>query len=266
MSDGNTGNPNSKNNVSSNNNGVIGNGSSANNNNTTKTTSRSQAAAAAATAAASSALPSQPTPTLCGGTVHSRRGLLALLWSVVTCLTAMAFIVASIVTVRQSQKRNNSNSENYYQDGNYDYYNNEEGGGEGGEGQEQQQDQNQNNQYPQMAVTSRAMAFCALWTAVLATLLAIFGAVVLGVQFCWPTAQYYTCCNRQVHQTTPLALGSFIGAIIMFANLTLVCSVLFGEFEVRIVRLLCNCWCGFLSVEKQNDEQACSVAVNPRVT
>jgi len=28
-------------------------------------------------------------------------------------------------------------------------------------------------------------------------------------------------------------IGSFIGALLMFANLTLVCSVLFGEFEIR---------------------------------
>ena len=83
---------------------------------------------------------------------------------------------------------------------------------------------------PVIALTSRAMAFAALWTAVMATLLAIFGTVVLGWQS--PTGQYYTCCSPQVHRTTPIALGSFIGALLMFANLTLVCSVLFGEFEV----------------------------------
>lgn len=81
-----------------------------------------------------------------------------------------------------------------------------------------------------LAVTSRAMAFAALWTAVLATMMAIFGAVILGWQS--PTGVYYTCCSPQVHRTTPLALGSFIGGLLMFANLTLVCSVLFGEFDV----------------------------------
>ena len=97
-------------------------------------------------------------------------------------------------------------------------------GYEGGGGEEQ------NDVDSEMAVTSRAMAFSALWTAVLATLMAIFGAVVLGWQS--PTGVYYTCCSPQVHRTTPLALGSFIGALVMFANLTLVCSVLFGEFDV----------------------------------
>lgn len=84
----------------------------------------------------------------------------------------------------------------------------------------------------EIAVTSRAMAFAALWTAVLAALLSIFGTVVLGWQS--PTGVYYTCCAPQVHRTTPLALGSFIGSLLMFANLTLVCSVLFGEFEVSL--------------------------------
>lgn len=99
----------------------------------------------------------------------------------------------------------------------------------------QQYDEEQNDedqQESELAITSRAMAFSAMWTAVLATLMAIFGAVVLGWQS--PTGVYYTCCSPQVHRTTPLALGSFIGALLMFANLTLVCSVLFGEFDVSI--------------------------------
>jgi hypothetical protein len=146
-------------------------------------------------------------PSLCGGSVSSRRGLLASLWSVVACLTAIAFIVALIFTL---------SAKNAYDDQNY-YYN------EDGEEEQMEAD---------LAVTSRAMAFAALWTAVLATLMSVFGAVILGWQS--PTGVYYTCCSSQVHRTTPLALGSFIGALIMFANLTLVCSILFGEFEVSL--------------------------------
>lgn len=139
-------------------------------------------------------------PSLCGGSVSSRRGLLASLWSIVTCLIATAYVIALIFTLSD----NNSNNNN---------------------------DDGQDKNDVEMAVTSRAMAFASLWTAVLATLMAIFGAVILGWQS--PTGVYYTCCSPQVHRTTPLALGSFIGALLMFANLTLVCSILFGEFEVR---------------------------------
>jgi hypothetical protein len=116
--------------------------------------------------------------------------------------------VALVFTISAKEAR-----DDYYQ-----YYDNED--------PEQEREEEQ----AEAAVTSRAMAFAALWTAVLATLMAVFGAVVLGWQS--PTGQYYTCCSPQVHRTTPLALGSFIGALLMFANLTLVCSVLFGEFEV----------------------------------
>ena len=148
---------------------------------------------------------------LCGGVVSSQRGLLASLWSLVTVLTAVSFLLALIFTLSGDSGSDNDDG----------YYNND---GEGNKDDEEGD--------AVMAVTSRAMAFAALWTAVLATLMGIFGTVILGWQS--PTGQYYTCCSTSVHRTTPLALGSFIGALLMFANLTLVCSVLFGEFEVRI--------------------------------
>ena len=147
---------------------------------------------------------------LCGDSIGSRRALLAALWSLVTMLTAIAFLTALTFTLSARNLYKNDEYNNYY-NGN----NNPEGEG---------------HQDPEVAVTSRAMAYAALWTAVLASLLTVFGTVVLGWQS--PTGQYYTCCSSNVHRTTPLSLGSFIGALIMFANLTLVCSVLFGEFEV----------------------------------
>jgi hypothetical protein len=150
-------------------------------------------------------------PTLCGGAISSRRGLLASLWSLVIILTLVAFLAALVFA--QSSGTANANS----------YYNDDNNNG----GHENQQ----NEKNAQIAVTSRALAFSALWTAVLAALMAVFGTVILGWQS--PTGLYYTCCSSSVHRTTPLGLGSFIGALLMFANLTLVCSVLFGEFEVR---------------------------------
>ena len=141
----------------------------------------------------------------------SRRGLLASLWTLVTALTAVAFLTALGFTLQHTEDVEND----------YDYNNAAERGDF------------------DLAVTSRAMGFCAMWTAILATLLAIFGAVILGWQS--PTGQYYTCCSPQVHKTTPIAMGSFIGALFMFANLTLVNSLLFAEFEVRVLQ-----WCSVL--------------------
>ena len=145
-------------------------------------------------------------PTLCGTSISSRRSLLASLWFLVTVLTALSFLMALAFAL--SSKASDSND---------DYFNNNNADG---------QDQID----PDIAVTSRALAFSALWTAVLAALMSVFGTVILGWQS--PTGQYYTCCSSSVHRTTPLGLGSFIGALLMFANMTLICSVLFGEFEV----------------------------------
>mmetsp|Transcript_15722 Transcript_15722/g.36209 ORF Transcript_15722/g.36209 Transcript_15722/m.36209 type:complete len:175 (-) Transcript_15722:606-1130(-) len=146
-----------------------------------------------------------------GNLISSKRGLLASLWSVVTILTVITFLTAFIYALSTSD------------DGDRQNYNNNEDGGS--------QDEREDGKYEaEVAVTSRALAFSALWTGVLAALLSIFGTVILGWQS--PTGQYYTCCSSSVHRTTPLGIGSFIGALLMFANLTLVCSVLFGEFQV----------------------------------
>lgn len=151
---------------------------------------------------------------LCGSIIQSRRGLLAFIWSLVTLLTMISFIVALFFTISAKNMD--------------EYYNDQDDAQGNREGDEQEID-------PEIAVTSRAMAFAALWTAVLACLMSVFGTVILGFQS--PTGQYYTCCAGNVHKTTPLGLGSFIGALLMFANLTLVCSVLFGEFEVRLLHV-----------------------------
>jgi hypothetical protein len=161
---------------------------------------------------------------LCGETINSQRGLLASIWTVVSLLTAISFLTAFIFAV---SAQSNKNEDDEYSNRYNNYYD--------GEGQQQgSQDmaaEDERND-PEVAVTSRALAFSALWTGVMAALLSVFGTVILGWQS--PTGQYYTCCSSSVHRTTPLGLGSFIGALLMFANLTLICSVLFGEFEVSV--------------------------------
>jgi len=144
---------------------------------------------------------------ICSAVVKSRRGLSAFIWSLVTLAALLSFASAIIfalatnsVDMETDDGANNNNAEN-------------------------------GALVPEIAVTSRAMAFAALWTAVLASLMSIFGTVILGFQSL--TGQYYTCCSANVHRTTPLGLGAFIGALLMFANVTLVCSVLFSEFEIR---------------------------------
>ena len=141
----------------------------------------------------------------------SRRSLLAALWSIVGLLTLTSFVIA-VVFAYANQKYDNEYAE----------YNND------------WSNDNKQNQYQQsqaVSVTSRAMVFAAIWTAVLSGILVIYGTVILGVRM--PTGKYYACCAGNVHRMTPVSLGAFGGSLLMFANLTLVCAILFGEFEVR---------------------------------
>ncbi|KAG7355841.1 hypothetical protein IV203_000527 [Nitzschia inconspicua] len=160
---------------------------------------------------------------LCGDRISSRRALLASLWSVVSLLTVISFLTAFIFAISAQ----NNDEEDDYGNGRYNNYYNNNNNNNNNAGASQDEERND----PEVAVTSRALAFSALWTGVMAALLSVFGTVILGWQS--PTGQYYTCCSSSVHRTTPLGLGSFIGALLMFANLTLICSVLFGEFEIR---------------------------------
>ena len=140
------------------------------------------------------------------------------MWFIVNVMSLVAFVVALIFGLSSKDVYANEYNQNYSSN------NDDEEGNIGDSG----------GQYdimnPELAVTSRAIAFAAMWTAVLAVLLSILGTVILGWQS--PTGQYYTCCSSQVHRTTPITLGGFIGALLMFANLALVCAMLFGEFEV----------------------------------
>lgn len=154
---------------------------------------------------------------------NSKRGFLASLWSLLTILTAICFLAAFIFVVSTNNKyEDGDGNEQYYNRYNYNNDENKEGS----------QDEQEYEEWKRIAVTSRALTFSALWTGVLAVLLSVFGTVIIGYQSPF-SGLYYTCCSSSVHRTTPLGIGSFIGALLMFANLTLVCSVLFGEFEIR---------------------------------
>jgi len=154
----------------------------------------------------------------------SRRSLLAALWSIVGLLTLTSFVIAIVFACA---------SENYYDSSSNGNGNNNNNGGGGGSGDDRQQQQQQNGGGGNaISVTSRAMVFAAIWTAVLSGILVVYGTVILGVRV--PvTGKYYSCCRGNVHRMTPMSLGAFGGSLLMFANLTLVFAILFGEFEVR---------------------------------
>ena len=138
----------------------------------------------------------------------SKRSLLAFLWSIVCLLTALAFGTAAIFA---------ASSRSLY--------------GGGGGGGDDAWDGREGGSGDTFYVTSRALAFTALWMAALAVVMSAVGTVVLG--WVGPTGRYYWCCRSNILRTTPLSLGGFIGGLLMFANLTLVCAGLFAEFKIK---------------------------------
>lgn len=154
-------------------------------------------------------------PSLCDS-IRSKRSLLAACWTIVNLLALLSFVSAFVFALAARNSGGNNNNNNYY----------ENNGDEDGDGEQQQQQEEAT-----ISVTSRAMAFAALWTMVISGVLGLFGTILLGFQS--PSGNYFWCCPTMVHTTTPLSIGGFIGSLLMFSNLTLVCSVLFGEFQIR---------------------------------
>jgi len=159
-------------------------------------------------------------PPLCS-TIRSKRSLLAVCWSIVNLLALLSFVSAFVFAL--TTKNSSSNNNNYYNNNNNNNNNNNEN--------ENENENQQQEEEPAISVTSRAMAFAALWTMVISGILGLFGTILLGFQS--PAGNYFWCCPTKVHTTNPLSMGGFIGALLMFSNLTLVCSVLFGEFQIR---------------------------------
>uniref|UniRef100_A0A7S4N056 Uncharacterized protein n=1 Tax=Odontella aurita TaxID=265563 RepID=A0A7S4N056_9STRA len=168
------------------------------------------------------------TESICGSVIKSKRGALAMGWSIVVILTFIALLTALIFSIQNNYYAANYADENYA-DENYDEDENE--------GNDKNKNKNGMVRAVDIVVSSRAMAFAAVWTAILAGIMAVYGTVVLGVQSL--SGKYYWCCSKDVHNTTPLSIGMFIGSLLMFANVTLVCSVLFSEFQV--CRHVCSC-------------------------
>lgn len=81
-------------------------------------------------------------------------------------------------------------------------------------------------------VSNRIITFVTAWTAVLSVMIGIAGAVVIG--FVGLGGRYHSSCSRSLCSTTrEIVLGSFMGALFVLSNLTLICAVLFGDVTVR---------------------------------
>lgn len=84
-----------------------------------------------------------------------------------------------------------------------------------------------------MSMPSSSMTFTAVYTVIMALALNIYGSTAI-VGFTSLRGVYIGPCFSSPG-TSRLKLGVFGGAIVFFANILLVCAVIFGEVRVRMI-------------------------------
>jgi hypothetical protein len=183
------------------------------------------------------------TPSLCGGFLTDKRSMVAFTWSITTVLTLFAFITAVILMIQvhthYRRLRNYYDGDDWYQNSNY-YYNNNNNNNWEGEGEQEGEEQQHNShdeQYEQIresyqllsSMSARSITFVAVYTMILATALSCYGSMAI-VGFTSLRGVYIAPCFSS--GGNKLRVGIFGGAIVIFANLLLVCAVVLGEVKV----------------------------------
>mmetsp|Transcript_11671 Transcript_11671/g.24682 ORF Transcript_11671/g.24682 Transcript_11671/m.24682 type:complete len:314 (+) Transcript_11671:456-1397(+) len=181
------------------------------------------------------------TPSLCGGFLTDKRSMVAFTWSVTTVLTIFAFATALVLTVKVHTHY--KYLERYY-DGddwyaqNYAYYNyensqdgeNDDGNNENGDSHDEKyRDQIRESYMLLSQMSAKSVTFVAFYTMVLATALSMYGTMAI-VGFTSLRGVYIAPCFSI--GSNKLRVGIFGGAIVIFANLLLVCAVVLGEVKV----------------------------------
>ena len=170
-------------------------------------------------------------PALCGSFLGSKRSLVAFTWSVMTVLTLFAFLTAISWTIKINSH--------------YRYLERMYGTDDAADNNNEHGEHNNNNYkssqiYPLMASTSsRAMTFVALYTMCLSVALCLYGSTAI-VGLTSLRGVYIAPCFSSSGVASTMKVGMFGGAIVIFANLLLLCAVIFGEFRVRIFTICCS--------------------------
>lgn len=173
-----------------------------------------------------------PAPSLCGGFLQNKRSLIAFTWTLTTVLTLAAFILTLVYVghVHTHYLRMERYYEEQYlysqQQQNYNEENQQENN------HVNSQDERLYQERMQLAhVASRSMTFVSLYTMTTSVALVLYGSTAI-VGFTSLRGVYIAPCFSNPGQSSKLKVGIFGGAIIIFANLLLVCAVIFGEVRV----------------------------------
>ena len=189
-------------------------------------------------------------PSLCGSFLADKRSLVAFTWTLTTVLTLLAFVGSAgmMIHLHTQYKRMEHYYEEEYEQNMYQQQQQQqqqEGGGEG-EGQQQQhgasqdyeQSRVQYEEYVALAsLQSGTMTFASIYTILVALALSLYGTTAI-VGFTSLRGDYIAPCFSS--GSSNLKLGIFGGAVVFFANLLLVCAVIFGEVRVSSC---CSCAC-----------------------
>lgn len=158
-------------------------------------------------------------PSLCGSFLQNKRALVAFTWTLTVFFTLLAFIVTTAMVLHVHSRYNYW--EKYYEE---QYEENDE------------QHSGDREKYEHLltlnSMQSGSLTFVAGYTMLLAIALSMYGSTTI-VGFTSLRGVYIAPCFSG---PSSLKLGIFGGAIILFANLLLVCAVIFGEVRVRVVR------------------------------
>ncbi|GKY90362.1 hypothetical protein MPSEU_000010200 [Mayamaea pseudoterrestris] len=179
-----------------------------------------------------------PAPSLCGNFLQNKRALIAFTWTLTTVLTLVAFIL-TLVYVGHVHTRYLW-LERYYEE----QYTSAQQQRNQEYDDDQRQNNNNNNHYSsqderdykekmQLAhVASKSITFVSLYTMSMSVALVMYGSTAI-VGFTSLRGVYIAPCFSNPGYSSKLKVGIFGGAIILFANLLLVCAVIFGEVRVE---------------------------------
>jgi len=183
------------------------------------------------------------TPSLCGGFLIDKRSMVAFTWSITTVLTLFAFITAVVLSVKvhahYNYLQNKYEGDDWYKQ-NEDYYNyyDDDGSQDNKDDDHYNGDNSHDEKYREQvresvmllsSMSAKSITFVAVYTMILAAALSCYGSMAI-VGFTSLRGVYINPCFSI--GSNKLRVGIFGGAIVVFANLLLVCAVVLSEVKV----------------------------------
>ncbi|GAX17480.1 hypothetical protein FisN_5Hh132 [Fistulifera solaris] len=174
---------------------------------------------------------------LCGSFLTSKRSLVAFTWTITTVLNFVAFVAALVmmVQIHAHYIRLEHYYEQQYEEYQRQYANNNNNEGEGqAQGQEDGSLDRKIQEY--IALTqlySPSMTFVAVYSVILGFALNLYGSTAI-VGFTSLRGDYIgPCFSSPSPAVSRMKTGIFGGAVVVFANILLVCAVVLGEVTVE---------------------------------